>query len=174
MRTPIRKIAFSAVVAALYAGLTLLLAPISFGVLQFRVSEVLCILPFFFPSSVWGLFIGCAIANIMSTFGPLDVIFGSLASLLAALCTMQIGKKSKGIAGCILACLPPVIFNGIIIGTMATLMTVTPDGFWAGFALNGGQIALEELVVMYVAGLPIMLWGRTKGVFKMLKEKFDV
>ena len=174
MNTPIRKIAFSAVVAALYAGLTLLLAPISFGVLQFRVSEVLCILPFFFPSSVWGLFIGCAIANMMSTFGPLDIIFGSLASLLAALCTMQIGKKSKGTMGCVLACLPPVIFNGIIIGAMATMMTVTPDGFWAGFVLNGGQIALEELAVMYVAGLPIMLWGRKKGVFDRLKEKFEV
>ena len=174
MNTPIRKIAFSAVVAALYAGLTMLLAPISFGVLQFRISEVLCILPFFFPSSVWGIFVGCAIANMMSSFGPVDVIFGAAASLLAVVCTMQIGKKSKGVFGCVLACLPPVIFNGIIIGTMITLMTVPVEGFWAGFAVNGGQIALEELAVMYVAGLPVMLWGRKKGVFLHVKNKYDV
>ena len=81
MKFPVRKIAFSAVVAAVYAALTMLLAPISYGVLQFRISEVLCILPFFFPSTVWGLFIGCAISNILSTYGLLDVVMGSAATL---------------------------------------------------------------------------------------------
>lgn len=172
MNTPIRKIAFSAVVAALYAGLTVLLAPISFGVLQFRISEALCVLPFFFPSSVWGLFVGCAIANMMSSFGPVDVIFGSAATLLAAVCTMRIGKKSKGILGCVLACLPAVVSNGIIVGAMITWMTAPAEGFWVGFAANGGQIALEEMAVMYAVGLPLMLIGRKNGFFEYIKNKY--
>ena len=89
MHITTRKLAAAAVTGAAYAALTMLLAPISYGAIQCRVSEVLCILPFFIPCTAWGLFAGCAIANLLSAAGIFDVVFGSLATLLAALCTAQ-------------------------------------------------------------------------------------
>ena len=86
MHITTRKLAAAAVTGAAYAALTMLLAPISYGAIQCRVSEVLCILPFFIPCTAWGLFAGCAIANLLSAAGIFDVVFGSLATLLAALC----------------------------------------------------------------------------------------
>ena len=74
------KLIIPAVVGALYAALTMLLAPISYGNLQFRISEALCVLPVFFPYTSVGLFLGCALANMISAAGILDVVFGSLAT----------------------------------------------------------------------------------------------
>ena len=84
MNKTTRNIVTAAVIGALYAVLTMVLAPISYGPVQCRISEVLCILPFFMPSTTWGLFFGCAIANIASSAGLPDIIFGSLATLIAA------------------------------------------------------------------------------------------
>ncbi len=72
-----RKLALAAVVAAAYAVLTIFLAPISYSSVQCRISEVLCILPFFLPSSAWGLFAGCLLANLI-TGNALDIVFGPL------------------------------------------------------------------------------------------------
>ena len=77
MHITTRKLTAAAVTGAAYAALTMLLAPISYGAIQCRVSEVLCILPFFIPCTAWGLFAGCAIANLLSAAGIFDVVFGS-------------------------------------------------------------------------------------------------
>lgn len=94
MKISTRNLITAAVVGALYAVLTMVLAPISYGALQFRVSEVLCILPFFMPFTAWGLFVGCIVANLMSTAGVLDVVFGSLATLITCLCIAWCGKRA--------------------------------------------------------------------------------
>ena len=78
---------FAAVTAALYTALTLIAAPISFGNIQFRISEALCILPYFFPQAIPGLFIGCIFSNLFGGMGIFDIVFGSLATLLAAIFT---------------------------------------------------------------------------------------
>ena len=77
MKINTRNLITAAVVGALYAVLTMVLAPISYGALQFRVSEVLCILPFFMPFTAWGLFVGCIVANLMSTATVLPVVYPS-------------------------------------------------------------------------------------------------
>ena len=68
MKTDARtqRLAAAAVVGAAYAALTMALAPISYGTVQFRISEVLCILPYFMPFTSWGLFAGCLIANLLT------------------------------------------------------------------------------------------------------------
>lgn len=170
----IRKIAYAAVIAAVYAGLTMFLAPISYGPLQFRLSEVLCILPFFFPFSVWGLFVGCLLANIISVYGIADIVFGSLATLIAALGTMYIGKKGKGGVGSkALACLPPVLANGVIIGGVIAFMTTPGSAFWAGFAVNGLQVAIGELAVMFVLGFPLLVYLPNTKFFRELLYKYN-
>ena len=173
MKINTRKIAFAGVVAALYAVLTIVIMPLSYGPVQLRISEVLCILPFFFPFSVWGLFIGCIVANIISPYGFLDLLFGSLASLLAAVSTMYIGRMPgrDKISIKAFACFPPVIFNAIIIGALIAYFMLSDgsaDTFLPAFISSGLWVGLGQLVVLYVLGLPLMIYlPKTKVIDKL-------
>lgn len=108
-----RQIATAAIIAALYTVMSMLssIFGLTYGPIQCRFSEALTVLPFFLPEAVPGLFVGCLVTNLMSTVGPLDIIFGSMATLLAALWTAKMPNK-------FLATLPPVICNAVIIGAM--------------------------------------------------------
>ena len=155
------KLAFAAVVGALYAILTMVLAPISYGPLQFRISEALCVLSYFTPAAAWGLFIGCAIANTLSAAGLPDVIFGSLATLIACLGMSAVGKHMKdSLKSRLLACFLPVIVNAVIGGAMLTYAYIglSPLEHPGAFAVCAGEVALGELPVMYLFGLPLMSW----------------
>lgn len=160
MHITTRKLTAAAVTGAAYAALTMLLAPISYGAIQCRVSEVLCILPFFIPCTAWGLFAGCAIANLLSAAGIFDVVFGSLATLLAALCTAWLGRGrgAQSWVRCILAALMPVVFNFMLVGAVLTwsLTDAVFPHLNASFWVFGGQVALGEVIVLGVLGLPLM------------------
>ena len=170
----VRKIAFSGVVAALYAALTMVIMPLSYGPVQLRVSEVLCIMPFFFPGTVWGLFVGCIVANIMSPY-PLDIIIGPIASLIAALCTMYVGKMKnrENISIKALACFPPVLFNAVFIGAMIAYIMIsegTADVFLPAFLTSGLWVGAGQLIVMYALGLPFMIFlPKTKLIERLNK-----
>ena len=139
-----RRLAVSAVIAALYAALTIALAPISYGPLQFRVSEALTVMPFLIPGTVWGVFVGCILANLLGpSAGITDIIFGSLATLIAAVGTWYF-RKNKWIAA---AC--PVIANGVIVGLVLSLTYNLP------FFLTALQVAAGELLAVLV-GLVLM------------------
>ncbi|MBR5265619.1 MAG: QueT transporter family protein, partial [Clostridia bacterium] len=127
-------------------------------VMQFRVSEALTLLPFIRKDTVWGITIGCLLANLLNPMGvnPLDVVFGTLATLLAALVTARCKKAW-------LAAIPPVVSNGIIIGAMLAY-TLTPDAFMASFAAFGVQIALEEAVVCFLLGIPLASLVKKLGI----------
>ena len=84
---------YAAAIAAIYTVLTMVFAPISFGPIQFRISEALCILPFFTPAAVPGLFIGCLLSNLLCGAAALDIIFGSLATLIGALGSWMLRKN---------------------------------------------------------------------------------
>ena len=174
MKTDPRPIAAAAVVGAAYAALTVLLSPISFGPIQLRLSEVLCILPFFIPGTAWGLFIGCALANLV-TGNIFDVIFGSLATLIAGLITARCGRYDDTSRTRFAACSAPVIVNALIVGAVIT-------GAYNGFhplknigvyALNVLQIALSEAAVMYIAGLAFMRWLPEKKFFREFADKIN-
>ena len=102
----------AALIAALYAALTLLLAPISYGQIQIRLSECLTLLPILLPEAIPALTIGCLLANILGGCSVFDIVFGTLATLLAALCTRLLRKRRM------LAAAMPVIFNGLIVGAV--------------------------------------------------------
>ena len=173
----IRKIAFAGVVAALYASMTMALSFIGYGPIQFRIAEALCVLPFFFPFSVWGLFIGCIAANLLSPY-PLDIVVGSIATLFAALCTMQLGKvNTDAKAAKVLACLPPVVFNAVFIGALIAYYMVSygeADAFLSAFVINGLWVGFGELVVMYVIGLPLMVYLPKSRLFTLLSEQYNL
>lgn len=102
----------SAMIAALYVILTELsaLLGISSGVIQFRLSEMFCVLPLFTPAAIPGLFIGCFISNIITGGVIWDVVFGSIATLLGALGTWLLRKKSV-----YLAPVPTILANMLIV-----------------------------------------------------------
>ena len=168
----VRQIVFAGIVGALYATLTIAVAPLSYGSIQFRFAEALCVLPFFFPVTVPGLFVGCVVANLISPFGILDIAAGSMATLIAALLTMYLGRlKRNTVVVKALACFPPVIVNAVIIGAViAWVETGGGPAFWGGFAINGLQVGLGQFAVLYVIGLPIMIYLPKSRVFIALAE----
>lgn len=141
----IRFIAQSAVIAALYVALTWLLAPISYGAIQFRISEVLILLVVFNPKYAYSLIIGCFIANTTSTLGWYDMVFGTLATCLAILPMLKIRKLS-------IACLFPVISNAFIVALELLIAFNEPHLFW----FNVLTVGLGEAVVLYCLGIPVM------------------
>lgn len=167
------KLVAAAIIGALYAVLTMLLSPISYGPLQFRVSEVLCILPYFLPFTAWGLFFGCVIANLVSAAGILDVVFGSLATLCACLCMAKLGEKDSR-ANKVLACTMPVLWNGVIVGATLTIAVagLNPLKDFGAFLIYAGQVALGELGVMFVIGLPLMSYLPKEKFFSDFAAKF--
>ena len=152
-----RSLVVSALIAGAYLVLTILLAPISYGPVQFRVSEALTLLPLIFPQAVPGLFVGCLLANIFGGYGAVDIIFGSLATLIAALLTRCIGTYVKGkTLKLLLGALPPVIVNAVIIGAMLSFVGTNRIDT-ALFILYGGQIFLGQAGVLYILGIPLVI-----------------
>lgn len=100
---------YGAAIAAVYVVLTMIFAPISFGPIQFRVSEVLCILPAFTPAAVPGLFLGCFLSNCLCGAVAVDVVFGSLATLVGAFGSW----KLRAHRWCV--CIPPILSNMLVI-----------------------------------------------------------
>lgn len=98
-----------AMIAAIYVALTVSLMPISYGPIQFRVSEALCVLPYFTPAAVPGLFVGCLVSNLAGGLALMDVICGSLATLIGAVGSWYLRKHKW----CV--CIPPIVANTIIV-----------------------------------------------------------
>ncbi len=162
------RIVTSAVIAAAYAALTVALAPISYGAVQFRVSEALTVLPFFMPCTAWGLWIGCLLANLY-TGSILDILFGSLATLLAALLTARFGKKGNTVKSRLLGCLMPVLFNAVIVGAVLTWgyrIQEFSDPL-ASYGFNALTVGLGELGVLYLIGYTLL---RQLPKFKFFRE----
>ena len=172
MKISVKTITRMSIIAALYAVLTMVLAPISYGPVQFRISEVMTILPFFFPQTTVGLVIGCALANLLSMYGIPDVVFGSLATLLSSLIMALLGKLGRDkLPFKVLACLQPVIFNAVFVGALIAYATASEGAFWAAFALNAFQVGIGELAVLFVIGLPAMIYFPKTSLYSRLKEK---
>ena len=152
-KTSTKYITQAALIAAVYAAVTLALAPISYANIQLRVAEALTVLPAIFPSAIPGLFIGCILSN---TLGPgagiLDIIFGSLATLLAAWLSYKLRKHTY------LVPLPPVIVNAVIVGYVVSFVNNLP------LVLTMLQVGAGQRIACYALGLPLlMLVKKIKG-----------
>ena len=142
------QLATAGVIAALYAVLAYFASifGIAYGPIQCRFSEALCVLPFLFPAATPGLFVGCLVANLLSPYGALDIIFGSLATLLAAVWTQHTHHKW-------LAPLPPVLCNAVIVGAVISFLETGFTGAFAGaFAYNAVTVGVGEAIACYVLG----------------------
>lgn len=147
-----RNIAFSGMIAAYYVLVSLLLQPISYGVLQFRIAEVLTVLPILFPEAILGLGIGCFLTNLASPFGIYDWGLGTLATLIAAFLTYRFRKHW------LLALAMPVIVNGLIVGSYVSSLLALPYGSTALY------ISISQAIIVYGLGFPLLV---------VLRKRFD-
>ncbi len=168
------KLVKVAMIAAIYAVLTLVVAPIAYGQLQFRVSEMLTVLPAFSSLAVPGLTIGCCIANLvgavtgMNPTGYIDAIVGSVATLIAAAISMQIGKSHNKWVRYLLVPLPPVLANAVIVGLELTILFSEGGAFWATYAAMALSVGIGELVVCYVLGIILMRVLEKNDLYKKI------
>ncbi|MDR0531494.1 MAG: QueT transporter family protein [Oscillospiraceae bacterium] len=166
-------LAQAALIAALYAGLCYAGWGVSFGPWQFRFAEALTLLPVLTPAAIPGLTIGCALANLGSPFGLIDIIFGSLATLLAAVLAYLLRRVQLRKLP-LLSALMPVVCNGVIVGAIIAL-TITDklsfsDFSFVNFLTFGGQVALTEFVICYGLGLPLAALLRKVPFVQFNKE----
>ncbi len=149
MYPPLQKLfspgalARSALIAAAYALLVVFFAPLSYGPVQVRIAEALTLLPWLWVEAVPGLFLGCLIANLFGGFGLVDVIFGSSATLIAAVMSLLMHNK-------ILAALPPVVVNALVVGGYLSYLTEVSFPFAAMY------VGVGQAVACYALGLPLL------------------
>lgn len=145
-------IARTAMLAALYTAITLAIAPIAYGAIQFRISEILVLLVFFDKKHFWGLTLGCFIANCFSPLGVYDIVFGTIATAVSLAGIIFIRNKlGDNIKALLIASLSPVVFNGLIVGIELTVLFKELP-----FILNAAYVAVGELVTVSILGVVIM------------------
>lgn len=152
-----KRLTRTALIAAIYAVVTLAIAPFAYGSIQFRVSEILVLLAIFDPLYIGGLTLGCLIANLLGPNGPMDVIFGTLATFISVYAIYLTGKLIKNYKiKLLVASIWPTIFNGLIIGWMLNKLYGLP------LILSIGEVALGELVVITFIGVPLFLMAGSR------------
>lgn len=161
-RPDLRKLTLCAVVAALYAAITILTAPLSYGLVQFRLSEALVVLCALEPLLGVGITVGCFLANLFSTVTALDVVIGTLATALACLWTARCKRLW-------LLPLPNVLCNAVLVGGMLAFV-LFPENVPMGFVVAAAQVGFGELVVMYILGLPLYQFVKKSGAMQRLLE----
>ena len=143
-----KKIVKIAMVAAVYTVVSLVLAPISYGPIQVRIAECLTLLPLIWMPSIYALTLGCFLTNLLgvafSVTGPIDIIVGTLATLIASILTYKFKDKTiKNVP--VLSILMPVIVNGVLVGIELACM-LNPDMIPQMSLIYGLQVAAGELI----------------------------
>ncbi|MBP9988966.1 MAG: QueT transporter family protein [Ruminococcus sp.] len=153
-----------AIIAALYALLTYAVSPLSFGLVQFRFSEALCVLPVLTPAAIPGLTIGCLISNLSSPYGIIDIVFGTFATLVSALLS-RFTRKVLIKKLPLLSLIFPVLINSIVVGAELAYLNSGKVSF-AVFLSSSMGVALGEAVVCYLLGLPLLVAVKKSGIIK--------
>ncbi len=141
----VRLLVQGAVIAALYAVLTLILPVTAAGTVEFRISEALTLLAALTPAAIPGLTVGCVLANVLHGAVVLDVVFGSLATLLAAIATWTTRKNL------FVAAVWPAIFNGLIVGLLLRYAYQMDAPLYVLML----SVAGGEAVICYALGIPL-------------------
>ena len=167
----VRRLVRCAVIAAVYVVVCLVLAPFSYGAVQVRVAEALCLLPVFGAEYIVGVTLGCFLANLLGST-VVDVVFGTLATLLACLVTYKLRDiRVKGLA--IPASLPPVVFNMIIVGAFEITFFFSDGAPTAMLAVfNAVTVGIGELISCTILGVALVkLIESNAGLNKSFTEE---
>lgn len=149
-----RDLTLAAMVAALYFVLCYFgsIFQLTFGPVQVRLGEALTVLPFLFPATAPGLALGCLLTNILSPYGPIDMVVGTLATAIAAFLSAKMPRWY-------LAALPPIIMNALLLPPMwAWAETGAVNGaFWAAYTFNMWTFVTGEALACCVLGSVLLL-----------------
>ena len=158
-----RRLTRIGVVAAIYLVATLLCAPLAYNAIQFRVSEMLMLLCFYNKDYIISMTVGCLLANLFSSLGMVDVVFGTAATIVAAVLIFLSRNKVNLFA----ASLFPVIANALIVG--AEIKFVFGDPFW----INAAYVALGEFVCVSILGVIVFkALERNQGFMKLVTTAY--
>lgn len=160
-----------AVIAAVYVVLCLALAPFSYGAVQVRIAEALCLLPVFGAEYIVGVTLGCFLANLLGST-VIDAVFGTLATLLACLVTYKLRNvRVKGLA--IPASLPPVVFNMLIVGAFEITFFFSDTAPTAALAaFNAVAVGIGEIISCTIVGVALVkLVESNEGLKRIFTEK---
>ena len=160
------KLSYSAMIAALYVAFTWIsnVLGLASGAVQLRLGEALCALTFFIPGAPIGLFIGCIISNLTMACAPLDIVFGSLATLIGA----YVGSKMKNKW---LVPVPTVIANTVIVPVVILVCYTASDAWSFGtYALTALGVFAGEVLSAYVLGMLLLLAMSKHKTFNSIKK----
>ena len=155
-----RQLALNGLVAGLYAVVTILTASFAYGNIQFRIADALCLLVILEPSLTVGLTLGCLIANLFSTVSALDIVIGTAGTLLGCLLLRRDTLPA-------LAPIPVALSNAALVGAMLAWLYL-PENLLKGFLIFGGEVLLGEIAVLYVLGVPLLLFMRKNRLIEKL------
>ena len=165
-----KRLCRAGVISALYVARTYAFMPFAFGPFQVRPAEALCILPLFFPEAVPALFVGCMLSNIASPYAIYDMTIGSLATLIAGVCTYLVGLFfKKDWIKISLGGIFPVLVNALVIPLVIVFLCGGAEGYASAkiaYFVYAGSILLTQSVWVYGLGTPLYF-----GVKKTLKRK---
>ena len=169
MNRKVRYLTHAAIIAALYTVLThmqnILLPNSASMMIQFRVSEALCVLALFTPAAITGLTVGCLLFNISFAGAlPLDWLVGTLASFLSA-GAMWLTRKWAIKGYPLLSLLMPALFNALLVGWELTVY------IGGAFGLNALYVALGELIVLLIIGTLLLQVFEKRGLAQRLFRK---
>ncbi len=149
-----KQLARCAMIAALYTAVSLAFAPLSYGAVQVRFAEALCLLPVFAPDAIIGVTLGCLLTNFIGS-SPIDAVFGTLATLLAALVTYKLRNlRWHGLP--VWSALSPVLFNAVIIGAEITFFFMDVPATGAVLAMNMVTVGIGEILSCVLLGLVLV------------------
>ena len=158
MNSKVKFMVKAGIIAALYVVITLSILPLAYEGMQIRVSEALTILPYFTPAAIPGLFIGCFLANLGSPLGWLDVILGSLSSLIAAFLASKIKIKA-------LVPIPSIVINAFVVPYVLWVTLGLP------YIVNVLWVGLGQTIAVYGLGYPLLiLIDKNKELKNLIKE----
>ncbi len=166
------KLAQAAMIAALYAGLTLAIPFLSYGQVQIRFAEALTLLAVFSPVSIYGLTVGCFIANGVGFFmgvnilGAFDMLFGTLATLIAAVLSYALRGARIGRLP-VLSALSPVLINALVIGGELSVL-FTNSLAPAPFFTNAAYVAIGQTIPCLVLGLGLVVALEKTGLARKI------
>ena len=154
----VKLVVINAMIAGVYAVLTLAISPIAYSEIQFRLSEIIVFLAFYNRRYIPGLTIGCIIANLFSPMGMLDIVFGTLSTIIVCI-DMYLIKNRYLAAGA------GAIITGMIIGAELWYAFNIP------YVINAIYVAVGELIVLIIGALVFKSLEKNDRLMNLLDLK---
>ncbi|MDD3429221.1 MAG: QueT transporter family protein [Oscillospiraceae bacterium] len=153
MNMTAKKMVRAAMIAVVYTVISLVFAPLAYGAIQVRFSEALTLLPIFTPDAILGVTLGCFLTNMIGS-SPIDMVFGTLATLLAALCTYKARNlRIKGLP--LAAAVPPILINAVIVGAEITYFFMPEQASLSLLLFNMATVGLGQIISCGVIGVAL-------------------